>query len=251
MTTPPIRSARILVANDGSAASENALEWARDVAALDASARVWVLNVLPVPPVVVEKGAGHDAAYAAAFARAQAEARAFLDHAIRMIPTHPVEALVGYGDAADQIATLADAVKADLVILSASTDPGRASAALRVRDRVLRALDASVLVVRTRSPPKVVIAATDGSPQGAPMRLAARIAGARRSDVRLVSARSPGREGAREIVVAADALDAGLIVIRPGETKKKGALHAGVSALTHDVVRQARASVWVHREVPD
>lgn len=153
---------RIVVATDGSPASEDAIAWARE---LHHGARVWALHVVPRQALL----AGASAAMAGLMppalpVDAAADARHILDRCERQIGGSDVEALVGYGDAAHEIAKLAAETKADLVIVGTHGRSGGARVLLgSVADEVRNKTKASVLLARAPPRSRPILAAIDGS----------------------------------------------------------------------------------------
>lgn len=148
---------RIVVASDGGPSSEHALEWARELARLGSS-RVWLLHV--APGIVT----GAAAFGLGTLAPDPAHERELLARAERALDVQGAEGLLGYGDPARGILSLASDMKADLVIVGTHGHslPERMLLG-SVADAVRLGARCSVLLARSAPSGANVMAAVDGS----------------------------------------------------------------------------------------
>jgi len=253
---PSVGLSRIVVATDGSLASGNALAWARELARIDARSRVWCLHV--VPNLSTSLGVqGTSDAYARG---AQEQGHELLRLARAALEGAQSEEMLGFGDAASEIVSLADAVRADLVIVGSHNRHGFERFLLgSVSEAVKERAHASVLVARTPPPPRAILAALDGSERGErafglAQRLAeawhARVVGFQVKDERAaaVSKRAPlkAREVARDVIDQAAAQGASLIL---AGTRGRGRVRSALlGSVSNDVARHAGASVLVVKD---
>lgn len=161
---------RILVALDGSPASEHALEWARELASLR-RARILIVSAA-VPPYVEGTTAFPVAgwAYADLLDEERRRSEGIVAAAALALRDAGLETstFVGVGQPHERVCSLAAKEKADLVIVgSHARGPLGRMMLGSVADAVKTHAPCDVLIARTAPRPRAILAAFDGSPPSA------------------------------------------------------------------------------------
>lgn len=160
------RIVRILVALDGSAASNRALAWAGEMAALH-HAHVTAVHVMPVPGVYAIPHLGPGAPMPdEIYAREREAAQDLLVGAVGQLKKRGVPAtyVLAHGSPVKEIVDLARKEKCDLIVLGA----GKSSLVERlllgsVADGVKNHAACSILLAKEMPPPSAILVAVDGS----------------------------------------------------------------------------------------
>lgn len=184
---------RVLACDDDTPTSERVLDWAEAIVDIY-GAHVLVASVAVPPAPLLTSRVGAAGTLAAIFPRfeddyarverrmrdaSEAGARRLLKRGIRS------DALTLIGSPAHEIAEAAKADHSDLLILGAKGG-GRVSRVLlgSVAEGVSGRVPASILVARTRPKPRIILAATDGSPEShRAVSVALRIASAKHAEL--------------------------------------------------------------------
>lgn len=194
---------RIVVALDGSPASEHALEWARELASLH-GARVLVVSAA-VPPYVEGTTAFPVAGWAYAdllddARRRSEEIVSAAALALRDAGLH-ASTFVGVGQPHERVCTLAAKEEADLVVVGSHARGSLGRMMLgSVADAVKTHAPCDVLIARTAPRPPAILAALDGSaPSAISAATAASLAAAWRAALIVLHVLDRSPEGATPI----------------------------------------------------
>ena len=158
------RAARFMLVTDGSASSQQALQFLGRLP-LPAGARLWVMHVLPPPPIpmmIVETPMGNvpiafqDSGEAAALkAKEEKEGQALVDSTLEALQAmgKPAEGILKRGDAATEIMAVVKEQNIDLLITgSRGLSPIRSWMMGSVSRKLVHYSGCSVLVVRNLPP---------------------------------------------------------------------------------------------------
>lgn len=261
--------ARILVATDGSPTSDHAIAWARQLATMRPDARVWVAHIVPHPHAMrafgAHAGPGPDPV------AERLKDNALLERALRALDHPRAEAVLGFGDAAHEIVSLASGVRADVVIMGSQSRHGVEGWLLgSVSSGVKDACESSVLIARAQPARGPVLVALDGSSESRnASQIAAFLASRWDASLNAVHVSLPSlvshlpeivvpegatflesiavdkRGVATEIASQAEALNASLVVAGNHQLGKVRRAIAG--SVGHQLARDARASVLLVR----